>query len=431
MCGGRDADDGPQESAAVARKHPELAARAICGPARWSPTVGGSSAPASAERRSCTGIADGTLPSHAITLDHPSMAEPAQAGRSTGNRSHRHEGSTNTFNARDPWALWGVSLLVAAAVDGERAKPDLRIGTDDRRLSVARVRRPQRRHRLTALGSLAWLPSTGRILFVIEGGGESHPAYLDATGCTRSRRCPTPRLRRPPGRRRTRASLTVSGTTFATSSAWDRRWPPRRIDVRRCRPGASCDRRRMDRRSPKPTWSMPPRHQAPVARVRMARYTGPRSAGKGGVDGGDTAPAFSPDGRWVAFERVVDFDAGKGGLFVIRTAGVPYGASRTTGWCRVSRWSPDGKRILFTQELEPTTLRRRVDLGGRRHRRQADGRPIQRSRMVLQSPTVAGRAADRLDYCRPNAGPPELRVVSERDPFVDTVCRRRRVAGWA
>jgi Tol biopolymer transport system component len=79
--------------------------------------------------------------------------------------------------------------------------------------------------------------------------------------------------------------------------------------------------------------------------------------GKGGVNAGDTSPSFSPDGRWVAFERAVDFDTGKAGLFVIRSDGT--GLRRLTDdalGAGYPRWSPDGKRILFTQHNDTTTF---------------------------------------------------------------------------
>jgi Tol biopolymer transport system component len=79
--------------------------------------------------------------------------------------------------------------------------------------------------------------------------------------------------------------------------------------------------------------------------------------GDTGGKGGDTTPAFSPDGRWIAFERGIDFDAGKAGLFIIRTDGT--GLRRLTDdavGAGDPRWSPDGKRILFTGRNDATTF---------------------------------------------------------------------------
>jgi WD40-like Beta Propeller Repeat len=66
--------------------------------------------------------------------------------------------------------------------------------------------------------------------------------------------------------------------------------------------------------------------------------------------GFDSYGTFSPDGRWIAFTRVIDEDQGLAGLFIVRTDG--------TGLRRLvedsfeatyPRWSPDGSRILFTR----------------------------------------------------------------------------------
>lgn len=73
--------------------------------------------------------------------------------------------------------------------------------------------------------------------------------------------------------------------------------------------------------------------------------------------GGDDEPSFSPDGKWVVFERVVDPDAGKAGLWVIRTDGA--GLRRLTDDATDAghpRWSPDGKQILFTGRNDATTF---------------------------------------------------------------------------
>jgi Tol biopolymer transport system component len=73
--------------------------------------------------------------------------------------------------------------------------------------------------------------------------------------------------------------------------------------------------------------------------------------------GGDDEPSFSPDGAWVVFKRVVDPDAGMAGLWVIRTDGT--GLRRLTDDATDAgqpRWSPDGKRILFTGRNDATTF---------------------------------------------------------------------------
>jgi TolB protein len=79
--------------------------------------------------------------------------------------------------------------------------------------------------------------------------------------------------------------------------------------------------------------------------------------GKRDVDSADTSPAFSPDGKWVAFERVTGLVPGQAGLFLVHPDGS--GLRRLTDdslGAGYPRWSPDGKRILFTQNADGTTF---------------------------------------------------------------------------
>jgi TolB protein len=79
--------------------------------------------------------------------------------------------------------------------------------------------------------------------------------------------------------------------------------------------------------------------------------------GKRGVDSADTSPAFSPDGTWIAFERVTGLAPGQAGLFLIHPDGT--GLRRLTDdtlGAGYPRWSPDGRRILFTQNADGTTF---------------------------------------------------------------------------
>jgi TolB protein len=69
----------------------------------------------------------------------------------------------------------------------------------------------------------------------------------------------------------------------------------------------------------------------------------------------DTGPAFSPDGRFVAFERVTDDtpNAVKAAIFVIGVDGA--GLRQLTPFdmdAGYPRWSPDGSRILFTENRD-------------------------------------------------------------------------------
>jgi hypothetical protein len=65
---------------------------------------------------------------------------------------------------------------------------------------------------------------------------------------------------------------------------------------------------------------------------------------------GAAEPALSPDGKWVAFVQVTNFDTREGGLFIVRTDGTGLRrlADDTFGAYR-PRWSPDGTKILVTK----------------------------------------------------------------------------------
>ena len=63
--------------------------------------------------------------------------------------------------------------------------------------------------------------------------------------------------------------------------------------------------------------------------------------------GKDSAPAFSPDGKWIAFMSVRD--AGKYQIYVMKADGSEVRKltdDPSTSFCN-PQWSPDGKRILF------------------------------------------------------------------------------------
>jgi Tol biopolymer transport system component len=267
-----------------------------------------------------------------------------------------------------------------------------------------------------ALGSIVSLPSVGRILVVIEGDRENRPVYLDPNG-----------LHEIP---------TVLDTTLA-HAAWasaDSIILDSERDVRRHVFRMGIDGRDIveltsgdaiqERPAVSPdgsTIAYADFVDAPLGAdlgLHLANADGTNgraltNGGKGGVNGGDTSPAFSPDGRWIAFERSVDFDAGRAGLFIIRTDGT--GLRRLTNdalGAGYPRWSPDGKRILFTQHLDATTFAPGplwvVDVSG--------GKPT-----PLNDPNDPGWSFEGdwspdgrqivFDYFLPASLQPELRVI--------------------
>jgi Tol biopolymer transport system component len=96
----------------------------------------------------------------------------------------------------------------------------------------------------------------------------------------------------------------------------------------------------------------------------------PLTPGAGpGVDGEDDA-AFSPDGKWIAFERVVNPNAAQSGLFIIRPDGT--GLRRLTddaSGAGYPRWSPDGSHILFSNGASQLWV---VDVKTRKTKRLSD-----------------------------------------------------------
>lgn len=331
-----------------------------------------------------------------------------------------------TIRSLASWPLWAVGLLVAAACTTSGG-PSLTPGSaptvaasSSSRPSIATSPLPG------ALGSPTSLPSTGRILFIVEGGDGNHPVYLDKNG-----------LHQIP---------TVVDTTLA-KAAWASAGSiifDSERDVRRHIFGMGLDGRDVVQLTSGAAIQERPAISPDGSQIAYADFvdsylgadlglhlanadgTDPRAltkGGKGGVNGGDTSPAFSPDGKWVAFERAVDFDSGKGGLFLIRTDGS--GLRRLTDdtlGAGYPRWSPDGKRILFSQRVEATTFAPGplwvVDIAG--------GKPT-----PLTDPTDPGISFSGdwspdgrqivFDYFVPGASQPELRVVNADGTHTSTL----------
>jgi Tol biopolymer transport system component len=211
-----------------------------------------------------------------------------------------------------------------------------------------------------ALASPVSLPSAGRILFVIEGGGHNRPAYLDSSGLHEIPTTPDATL--------SHAVWTSTDGIIFDSERDVRRHVFRMVlsasDVVELTSGADIQERPTISRDgssiaysdfvDSPNGADLGLHLANADGTNARALT---KGGKTGGKGGDTAPTFSPDGRWIAFERGVDFDAGKAGLFIVRTdgSGLRRLADDAMG-AGYPRWSPDGKRILFTQHLDATTF---------------------------------------------------------------------------
>jgi dipeptidyl aminopeptidase/acylaminoacyl peptidase len=315
------------------------------------------------------------------------------------------------------WPVWGATMLLAAgcAASGgpspTSASAPTIAASSSFRPSIATSPLP------SAVASPISLPSAGRILFVIEADSGNHPAYLDKNGLHEIPTVPDP-------------TLAKASWASADSIIFDSERDVRRHIFRMGLDGGDVvELTSGDDIQERPAIS-PDGSTIAYAdfvdaflgadlglHLANADGTNPRALtkpGKPGANGGDTSPAFSPDGHWVAFQRAVDFDAGKGGIFLIRTDGS--GLRRLTDdtlGAGYPRWSPDGKRILFSQRVEATTFAPGplwvVDVAG--------GKPT-----PLTDPTDPGisfggdwspdGAQIVFDYFVPGSGQPELRVVN-------------------
>ncbi len=76
---------------------------------------------------------------------------------------------------------------------------------------------------------------------------------------------------------------------------------------------------------------------------------------RAGEMGGDSYAAISPDGQWVAFTRATG--TGQPGMWLVRIDGT--GLRRLTDDsfdAGIPRWSPDGKRIMFSGHYDATSF---------------------------------------------------------------------------
>lgn len=319
------------------------------------------------------------------------------------------------------WSLGGVSLLVGVACTASSV-PSPTVSSAPAPTVATSASTPlwittSPSASPAVLGAPTSLPSSGRILFVIERDGESHPAYLDQNG-----------LHEIP----TVADSTLAKAIWASPNSiiFDSERDVRRHVFRMGLDGSHVVELTSGGAIQERPAISPDGSTIVYADIvdgdlgadlglhlANADGTNPRALIKGGEGAGgwfDTSPAFSPDGRWVVFERAVDFDAGIGGLFLVRVDGT--GLRRLTDdtlGAGYPRWSPDGTHILFTQHLEAATFAPAplwvVDVAGGKPTPLTDPRDPGWSFEGDWSPDGSQIV---FDYFTPGASQTELRVVN-------------------
>ena len=87
----------------------------------------------------------------------------------------------------------------------------------------------------------------------------------------------------------------------------------------------------------------------------VERLTRNNFVGGGGVDG---SPTWSPNGRWIAFNRELDAFDYSYEIFKIRPDGKRLTRlTRSLGTDQQPDWSPDGEHIVYTSDWQITTIR--------------------------------------------------------------------------
>lgn len=195
-------------------------------------------------------------------------------------------------------------------------------------------------------------PVAGRILFSIEGEGDSRPVYIDQTGLHRI----------PSDVDSTRAHLrwaSADSIVFDSQRTGARHVYRMDLDgshVTELTGGTSFQEQASvssDGKTIAYEEYVDATNQDLGLHVANADGSKPRAitpAGPANAKGGASEANISPDGRWIAFARVVDFDGGVGGLSLIHPDGT--GLRKLTDdtlGAGYPRWSPDGKRIMFSQ----------------------------------------------------------------------------------
>jgi Tol biopolymer transport system component len=252
------------------------------------------------------------------------------------------------MRTRRIWALLGASMLAGCSASASPTPAGPTPETSPGSVSSA-----------PTLATPLAIPTTGRILFIVEHDEGNHVLYIDQSGL-HDIATTDPTL--------AKASWAPDGTILFDS---ERDGGLRHIfrmgsdgqSVVQLTSGPSIQ----ERPAISPDGSTIAYSESEGAFVKShglwvanADGSNPRQLtpdGKPDVDSADTSPAFSPDGAWIVFERAALFTSGQSGLVLIHPDGS--GLRRLTDdalGAGYPRWSPDGKQILFSQHYDGTTF---------------------------------------------------------------------------